>query len=45
LLLFIPGLVVLVLRIRDEEDLLTHDLSGYRDYTQRVHYRLLPYVW
>jgi protein-S-isoprenylcysteine O-methyltransferase Ste14 len=45
LLLFIPGLVVLVLRIRDEEDLLTHELSGYRDYTQQVHYRLLPYVW
>jgi len=45
LLLFIPGFVVLVLRIRDEEDLLTHELSGYRDYTQRVHYRLLPYVW
>jgi protein-S-isoprenylcysteine O-methyltransferase Ste14 len=45
LLLFIPGLVVLVVRIRDEEDLLTHELSGYRDYTQRVHYRLLPYVW
>ena len=45
LFLFIPGLVVLVLRIRDEEDLLTHELSGYRDYTQRVHYRLLPYVW
>ncbi|HEX4390384.1 MAG TPA: isoprenylcysteine carboxylmethyltransferase family protein [Mycobacterium sp.] len=45
LLLLIPGVVVLVLRIGDEEDLLTHELSGYRDYTQRVHYRLLPYVW
>jgi len=45
LLLVIPGLVVLILRIRDEEDLLTHELSGYRDYTQRVHYRMLPYVW
>ena len=45
LLLVIPVLAVLVLRIRDEEDLLTHELSGYRDYTQRVHYRLLPYVW
>ena len=45
LFLLIPGLVVLVLRIGDEEDLLTHELSGYRDYTQRVHYRLLPYVW
>jgi protein-S-isoprenylcysteine O-methyltransferase Ste14 len=45
LLLAIPGVVVLILRIGDEEDLLTHELSGYRDYTQRVHYRLLPYVW
>jgi protein-S-isoprenylcysteine O-methyltransferase Ste14 len=45
LLLIIPGLVVLVLRIVDEEDMLTHELSGYRDYTQKVHYRLLPYVW
>ena len=30
LLLVIPGVVVLILRIRDEEDLLTHELSGYR---------------
>jgi protein-S-isoprenylcysteine O-methyltransferase Ste14 len=43
--LLVPGMLVLVLRIRDEEKLLTHELSGYRDYTQRVHYRLLPYVW
>lgn len=43
--LLVPGLLVLVLRIRDEEDLLTHELSGYRDYTQQVRYRLLPYVW
>lgn len=45
LILVIPGLVVLILRIRDEEDLLTHELSGYREYTGKVHYRLLPYVW
>lgn len=45
LFLLIPGILVLVLRIRDEEALLTHELSGYREYTQRVRYRLLPYVW
>jgi protein-S-isoprenylcysteine O-methyltransferase Ste14 len=45
LLFVIPGLIVLVLRIRDEEDLLAHELSGYREYTQHVRYRLLPYVW
>ena len=45
LVFVIPALLALALRIRDEEELLQQQLSGYRDYTQRVHYRLLPYVW
>jgi protein-S-isoprenylcysteine O-methyltransferase Ste14 len=45
LFLLVPGILVLVLRIRDEEELLAQELSGYREYTQQVHYRLLPYVW
>jgi protein-S-isoprenylcysteine O-methyltransferase Ste14 len=45
LLLLVPGILVLVLRIRDEEELLTRELSGYREYTEQVHYRLLPYIW
>jgi protein-S-isoprenylcysteine O-methyltransferase Ste14 len=45
LVFVIPGLIVLILRIRDEEDLLAHELSGYREYTHRVRYRLVPYVW
>jgi protein-S-isoprenylcysteine O-methyltransferase Ste14 len=45
LFLLVLGIVVLVLRIRDEEELLTHELSGYREYTERVRYRLLPHVW
>ena len=45
LLFVIPGVVVLVLRILDEESLLTNELGGYREYTRRVRYRLLPYVW
>lgn len=45
LFLLIPGMLVLVLRIRDEEELLTQELSGYREYAERVRYRLLPYVW
>jgi protein-S-isoprenylcysteine O-methyltransferase Ste14 len=45
LVFLIPGLVVLALRIRDEEDLLTQELNGYREYAQRVHYRLVPYLW
>jgi protein-S-isoprenylcysteine O-methyltransferase Ste14 len=45
LLLVIPGVLVLVSRIRDEEKMLTEELGGYREYMQRVRYRLLPYVW
>jgi protein-S-isoprenylcysteine O-methyltransferase Ste14 len=45
LLFVIPGLVVLAVRILDEEKVLTLELAGYRDYAQRVHYRLVPYVW
>lgn len=45
LVFVIPGLIVLTVRIRDEEQLLEEDLSGYRQYTEQVHYRLLPYVW
>jgi protein-S-isoprenylcysteine O-methyltransferase Ste14 len=45
---FIPGLMilpVLVFRIFDEEKLLLRDLEGYREYTQKVKYRMLPGVW
>lgn len=45
LLFVIPGVLVLVFRILDEEKLLTQELPGYREYTQRVCYRLVPNVW
>jgi protein-S-isoprenylcysteine O-methyltransferase Ste14 len=45
LVFVVPGLIVLGLRIRDEEKLLQEELYGYREYTQKVRYRLLPYMW
>jgi protein-S-isoprenylcysteine O-methyltransferase Ste14 len=45
LVFLIPGLIGLVLRIGDEEQLLGQELNGYREYAQQVHYRLVPYVW
>lgn len=45
LLLLVPGILVLVLRIRDEETLLLAELPGYRDYVMQVRHRLLPGVW
>ncbi|HEY7188337.1 MAG TPA: isoprenylcysteine carboxylmethyltransferase family protein [Vicinamibacterales bacterium] len=44
------GLMVLVVpvllwRLLDEERILVRDLPGYREYRQRVRYRLIPGVW
>lgn len=35
----------LMARIFDEEKMLRAELPGYIDYTRKVRYRLLPYVW
>jgi protein-S-isoprenylcysteine O-methyltransferase Ste14 len=45
LVFVLPGLIVLAWRIRDEEKLLQENLAGYREYTQTVHYRLVPCMW
>jgi protein-S-isoprenylcysteine O-methyltransferase Ste14 len=45
LVFVVPGLIVLALRIRDEEKLLRQELDGYREYTQKVRYRLVPCMW
>jgi protein-S-isoprenylcysteine O-methyltransferase Ste14 len=36
---------LLILRIFGEEKLLTRDLEGYKEYLQKVRYRLVPHVW
>jgi len=41
----IVGILGLAWRILDEEKLLKQDLPGYVEYTQKVHYRLVPGVW
>jgi len=41
----LPLILVLVARIKDEERVLTEKLAGYREYKQRVRYRLIPGVW
>jgi protein-S-isoprenylcysteine O-methyltransferase Ste14 len=41
----IPGVIMLALRIRDEEQLLRNELDGYREYIEKVRYRLVPCMW
>ena len=37
--------IIIVIRILDEEKLLTAELSGYADYKTRVRYRLIPFIF
>ena len=41
--LFYP--MIIVVRIKDEEALLTRELPGYAEYKQKVNYRIIPFVW
>ena len=37
--------VIMVVRIHGEEKLLTAELAGYEEYTRKVRYRLIPFIW
>jgi hypothetical protein len=37
--------LLLAVRSRDEEALLTRELAGYDEYRRRVRSRLIPFVW
>lgn len=37
--------VVIVIRILNEEKVLTKDLRGYKEYKKKVKYRLIPFIW
>ena len=40
---FYPAIIVV--RLKDEEDLLTKELPGYAEYKKKVKYRIIPFVW
>ena len=45
LLCFLPYIFIIVIRIQNEEKLLSECLSGYTEYKTRVKYRLVPFIW
>lgn len=45
LLCFIVYPILIAVRIKNEEDVLSEQLEGYTEYKQKVKYRLLPFVW
>ena len=42
MLVYIP---IIVKRIKNEEEVLEQELKGYREYKQKVKYRLIPFIW
>lgn len=36
---------VIVVRLKDEEALLTRELPGYEEYKKKVKYRIIPFIW
>ena len=36
---------IILVRLKDEEDLLTRELPGYAEYKQKVRHRILPWIW
>jgi len=44
-LAILPLPVLVIFRIKNEEKILIDELPGYREYTQKVKYRLIPYIW
>jgi len=45
LVIIAVSLPAFIWRILDEEKFLKKDLPGYSEYTQKVRYRLIPYIW
>lgn len=40
---FYPAIIIV--RLKDEEALLTRELPGYAEYKQKVKYRIIPFIW
>jgi protein-S-isoprenylcysteine O-methyltransferase Ste14 len=45
LITVVPITIVIILRLLDEEKLLTKSLHGYSEYRDEVRRRLVPFVW
>ena len=37
--------IIIILRLKNEEALLTRDLPGYAAYKKKVKYRIIPFIW
>lgn len=43
--IFLVYPIIISKRIKDEEELLAEELDGYREYQEKVKYKLIPFIW
>lgn len=44
-LVFLPYPIMIIKRLKNEEQVLSKELTGYTEYQKKVRYRLIPYIW
>lgn len=44
-LVFLPYPIIIIKRLKNEEQVLSKELTGYTEYQKKVRYRLIPYIW
>ena len=37
--------IIIIFRIKNEEIVLEHELEGYKEYKEKVKYKLMPFIW
>ena len=37
--------IIIIFRIKNEEEVLENELEGYKEYKEKVKYKLIPHVW
>ena len=43
--IFLFYTIIIVKRIKNEEEVLARELAGYKEYKNKVKYRLIPFIW
>ena len=44
-LIFLTYPIIIAFRIKNEEQVLEKELSGYKEYKKKVRYKLIPFIW
>ena len=43
--IFLVYPIIIAKRIKNEEELLEKELNGYKEYKEKVKYKMIPFIW